>query len=167
MQQVNYTDYLKETYECLTSGGLFLNTRGDKDNSMVIGWGGVNVYWGKPVFIVPVRYSRFTHDQLEKNPCFTVSVPMGVDLKKALGFCGSKSGRDYDKFKECGLTSQNASTVDAPIIGECTLHYECKVVYKQDMDPAKLDKQIDESMYSDKDYHTMYYGEITACYTTP
>ena len=76
--------------------------------------------------MVPVRKSRYTHGLIEKSGEFTVSVPLNKDLKDALMFCGTKSGRDYDKFKECNLTPIPGKEIDTPVIGECQLHYECK-----------------------------------------
>jgi flavin reductase (DIM6/NTAB) family NADH-FMN oxidoreductase RutF len=163
MKPVPYNQYLKEVDEHL-KGGVFLTTGHDKINTMIIGWGGVNIYWGKPIFIVPVRKSRHTHNIIEQTGEFTVSIPMGKDLSSAINFCGTKSGRDYDKFKECGLTATPAQKINTPIIGECTLHYECKVVYKQDLIPENLQKDIHEKWYPD--YHTLYFGEIIACYET-
>ncbi len=164
LKDVPYNQFIQEVNRKLTSGGIFLNTAEEKANTMVIGWGGINVFWGKPVFIVPVRKSRFTHRLLEDSGEFTVSVPLDSDgdLKSVLAFCGSKSGKDYDKFEECGITPAPAKIVNTPIVGECSLHYECKVVYKQDLIPENLNKGINEKWYPD--YHTLYFGEILACY---
>ncbi|SHF92884.1 Flavin reductase like domain-containing protein [Caldanaerobius fijiensis DSM 17918] len=164
IKEVPYNQYIAEVNKQLTSGGLFLTSKGDKVNTMVIGWGGITFFWGKPIFIVPVRLSRYTHQQIEKSNEFTVSVPMGDSLKEALRFCGSRSGRDYDKFKECNLTALPGQKVSTPIIKECSLHYECKVVYKQDMIPENLATELNQKWYPD--YHTMYFGEIVACYLT-
>lgn len=164
IKEVPYDMYIKEVNQKLKTKGLFLVTRAEKNNAMIIGWGGIAYFWGKPIFIVPVRKSRFTHIQIEKTGEFTVNVPLNEDLKKATAFCGSKSGRDFDKFKECGLTAIHGKEIDTPIIGECSLHYECKVVYKQDMLQENLDKDLDKRWYPD--YHTMYFGEIVSCYLT-
>lgn len=164
MKEVAYNQYLKEVDQHLRRGGIFLTTGHDKINTMVIGWGGINIYWGKPIFIVPVRKSRYTHGILEQTGEFTLSIPMGKDLSKELAFCGTKSGRDYDKFKECKLTPVAAQKIKTPIIKECTLHYECNVIYKQDLIPENLDRDINEKWYPD--YHTLYFGEILACYET-
>lgn len=164
MNNVPYNKYLKEVDKYLKRGGLFLTSGHDKVNTMVVGWGGINVYWGKPIFIAPVRKSRHTHSFIEETGEFTISLPINTDLSAALAFCGSKSGRDYNKFKECNLTPVPAQKVGAPIIGECSVHYECKVIYKQDLIPENLDSYINEKFYPD--YHTLYFGEIIACYET-
>ena len=46
------------------------------------------------------------------------------------------------------------------------IHYECKIVYRSAMNPARLDKNCDKAIYPQKDYHTHYFGEILACYET-
>ena len=163
-RNVPYDRYLKEVTHYLTHGGIFLTTKGEKNNSMIIGWGGITYFWNKPIFLVPVRASRYTYPVLNSTGFFTVSIPLERELKKAIAFCGSKSGRDFDKLKECGLTPVPGKTVPVPVIGECSLHHECRVVYKQAMDRAFLDKEIDEKCYPD--YHTMFYGEILASYVT-
>ncbi|NMA96344.1 MAG: flavin reductase family protein [Clostridiales bacterium] len=162
-RDIPYNEYILEVNESLTSGGIFLNTKDEKVNSMVIGWGGVTTFWGKPIFIVPVRQSRYTHKQLQNTGEFTISVPLDDSLQKALDFCGTKSGRDYDKLKECGITALDPKVIKTPIIGECKLHYECKVVYQQDLIPENLIEEIDKRWYPD--YHTLFFGEILACYT--
>lgn len=165
-KHVHYDQYLQEITYHLTHGGIFLNTFSEKDNTMIIGWGGITYYWNKPIFLVPVRTSRYTWKALNDTGVFTVSVPLGVDLKKEIAFCGGKSGRDFDKFQELNLTAIPGKKVSAPIVGECTLHYECKVVLKQTMDPSLLDASVKERHYKDGDFHTMFYGEIVDCYTT-
>lgn len=110
-----------------------------------------------------VRKSRFTYRIIEKASSFTINVPID-DLTEALNFCGTKSGRDFDKFEECNLIAIPAQKVDAPIINISGFHYECKIVYKSEMNPDFLCEEYRESVYADNDYHTFYFGEIVACY---
>lgn len=133
---------------------------------MTMGWGGFNFYWRKPLFVAPVRHVRFTHQLLEKNGQFTVCVPkqpLDSNMKSALQICGTKSGRDIDKWAECGLVQQNAKEVNVPIVGGCGIIVECKVVYKQDFDTSIMPPDI-QAMYQTDGTHTLYYGEIVACY---
>lgn len=163
--KVNFTENLERGMESLRTQGAFLIVRsGEKIDTMTIGWGNVGYVWNRPIFTVMVRKSRYTHELIENSDNFTVSIPLNKNLKSALTVCGSKSGRDIDKFKECNLTLENSKKVDTPIISECELHYECKIVYKQEMNSALLSKNIVESSYKDGDYHTLYYGEIVETY---
>ncbi|MDS1029763.1 flavin reductase family protein [Bacillota bacterium LX-D] len=161
---LKYNELAAELLEQLPKGAFLTVKNQDKTNTMIIGWGNIGYIWKKPIFTVLVRYSRYTYPLLEKAQEFTVSVPLKKDLKKAIAFCGSKSGRDFDKFKECNLTLEPGKVLETPIIGECELHYECKVIYQQAMEPALLDKDCKTSMYPEGDYHVMYFGEIVACY---
>ena len=66
----------------------------------------------------------------------------------------------------CNLEIANGRTVVSPIIKVSGIHYECKIVLKSAMNAAFLDKEYDKSLYPQKDYHTLYFGEILACYET-
>lgn len=164
IKDVKYYQYLPELLEQLPKGAFLTVKAGDKLNTMTIGWGNVGYVWQKPIFMVAVRYSRYTYQLLEKSKEFTVSIPLKADLKKALGYCGTRSGRDVDKFKECGLIAEKGQVISTPIIGQCDLHYECKVVYQQAMEPALVSSQIQQTCYPQGDYHVLYFGEIVACY---
>ncbi|MFL0266592.1 flavin reductase family protein [Candidatus Clostridium radicumherbarum] len=162
---VNFTQRLEEAMNYLHKQGAFLTVKsGDKTNTMTISWGNIGFEWNKPIFTVLVRKSRYTYELIENSNEFTISIPLNNDLRKALGFYGSKSGRDINKYEECPLTLEPGKSVSTPVIGECELHYECKIVYKQKMDPHMLSEEIKNISYKDDDYHTIYYGEIVNCY---
>lgn len=153
-----------------TSKGILLTTKADgKVNSMTIGWGFLGIQWAKPIFVVLVRQSRHTKKMLDENPEFTVNIPLGAIDKNILGVCGTKSGRDMDKIAELGLTLEEGETVSVPAIKELPLTLECKVIYKQDQDPKAITPEDDTRFYAkgtanEGDYHTAYYGQITAAY---
>lgn len=131
---------------------------------MTIGWASFGIVWNKPILMVMVRKSRHSYGIIEKADNFTVSVPVNMDLKKALTYCGTYSGRDVDKFKEMNLNLKKSKKVDTPIIKECNYHYECKIVFKQDMDPKELKEDIRTKNYPIDDFHTLYFGEIVESY---
>lgn len=165
MKKVDFKKYSPQVMEQMSKNGVFLNTKqGDRINTMTIGWGTIGVFWGKPVFTVAVRVSRHTYDLINGSGEFTVSVPMDDKLKKALAFCGSKSGRSVDKFAECGISSKDGISVNSPCIEECALHYECKVIYKQSMEPGLILSDAVLKFYSGGDFHMVFYGEIQGCY---
>lgn len=166
MEKVDFRKYAPVVMEKLAGRGAFLNARhGDEMNTMTIGWGLIGVVWSKPIFTVAVRYSRHTYKLIDSSGEFVVSVPLDDSLNKALAFCGSRSGRDVDKFAECGLTPVGGMVAKAPLIAECGLHYECRVVYRQAMEPVSVsqDSGIKEKFYRNNDYHVLYYGEIVNC----
>lgn len=166
MKTINYNELSKEMLEQLEKGAFLTVKNKDKVNTMTIGWGSIGYIWNRPVFTVLVRYSRFTHELLENTDEFTVSVPTKSNLSKALGICGTQSGRDLDKINAADLTLQKSLSLETPIIKECGLHFECKIVHKQSMEPGLLDEDIKTDKYSDNDYHVIYYGEIVESYQT-
>lgn len=165
IEELDYNNrYLLQALQQMPAGAFLTTRLGDKINTMTIGWGAVGFIWGHPVLIVAVRRSRHTYEIIDKSGEFTVSFPLGHNLKRELEICGTRSGRDIDKFQACTLTPQPGRKVETPVIGECLLHYECKVIYKQPMEPDLVRKDIDQRFYGNKDYHTIYYGKIVACY---
>ena len=166
-RKVNAFDYAKEIMEALPKGILITTKAEDKVNTMTIGWGTLGIEWGRPIFISYVREHRYTYEMLEKNPEFTINIPLGEVEKKILSVCGTKSGRDMDKIHELGLTLEESEMISVPGLKELPLTLECKVIYKQAQDLSKLETSYKEKYYSDDipgDYHIAYYGEIVNAY---
>ncbi len=158
---VPYSYQFAETMDQLDGDGLLLaaSKPSGESNAMTIGWGTIGVIWGRPIFTVLVRPSRFTYQFIEASGAFTVNVPT-PEMRDFVIFCGTKSGRDYDKFTHFQMTVTPGQTVNAVTIDACPLIYECKVVQKNDINPATLDPKIISRFYSQGDFHRVYYGEI-------
>ena len=165
---VHYNTYMQETQCLLPDPGLLLVTAGKdgKPNAMAIGWGVIGFIWGKPIFTVLVRPSRYTYRLLEESDSFTVCVPARAHTQ-IVTFCGTKSGRDHDKFKECDLEVLPSLRVSAPGIAGFPLIYECRIVHTNDVIPANLAEEIKSSAYPKGDFHRLYYGEIMAVRALP
>jgi flavin reductase (DIM6/NTAB) family NADH-FMN oxidoreductase RutF len=163
MKRVDYMKVAPEAMEQIGIGAFLTVKAGDALNTMTIGWATIGHVWSKPIMMVAVRLSRHTFTIIEQADDFTVSIP-SVDLSDELTFCGTKSGRDHDKFEVCKLQTAPGQLVTSPIVNVPGLHYECKIVYKSAMDPAFLDQAYDTGIYPAKDYHTLYFGEIVDCY---
>lgn len=162
--EVNWTDYFRQTMSVMRTDGLLLVSSGkDGPNVMTIGWGSMGSIWGRPMFLVMVRPSRFTHGCLERNGDFTVNVPP-ASLSEVVAYCGMVSGRDRDKFKEKHLTPVRSKRVRSPIIRECVVHYECQTVHKNMVVPDALTGEIRSASYPAGDFHDIYFGEILAVY---
>ena len=146
--------------------GIFLTAKaGGKVNTMMIGWGTVGRIWNRPAFIAYVRTTRFTREMLDKNPEFTVNVPVNSYDKEALRVLGTLSGRDLDKIKELGLTLVEPEVISVPGIKEYPLTLECRVLYRQEQEADKLPEDIRGQFYSvETEDHVVYYGEIAAAY---
>jgi flavin reductase (DIM6/NTAB) family NADH-FMN oxidoreductase RutF len=145
--------------------GLLLVTLGadGKPNVMTIGWGTIGAIWARPMFIVLVRPSRHSYTLIEQVSDFTVNV-LPKELAAAARLCGGVSGRGHDKFKEAHLTPVPSREVRAPVIKECVVHYECRIVNRTDFPPDNLAQSMRESFYRQGDFHRVYFGEIVACY---
>ncbi len=165
-REIKYNEDLDIVLDQIRKGAFLTVKSGDKLNTMTIGWATFGIIWNKPILMVLVRKSRHTHEIIENASDFTVSVPVNKDLKKALSFCGSYSGRDIDKIKEAKLTTKKAVSVDTPIIKECNYHYECKILFKLHMNEENLHEDIVKSSYPIGDYHTLYFGQILKSYKT-
>ena len=143
-----------------------LLTAGDRSglNTMTIGWCQLGRLWSVPVCTVFVRPERYTYQFMESRDYFTVSV-LPPELKKITAFCGSRSGRDVDKVKECGLTVR-CGAGDAPFFDEAEWVLVCRKLYAQDMDPAAmLDGEIILPYYGEKGgWHRMYVGQVVEAY---
>lgn len=164
-EKVDTFKYVREMNEVLKGDGLFLVSGGKdgKRNIMTIGWGFLGTMWSRPIFIVAVRHSRHTYRLMEESKDWTVCVP-AKGMEAALEFCGTKSGRDLDKLKECRLTAKKGIEVDAPYIEECPIHIECTTVFKTDMKPGQLEAGIEKEMYKTRDFHMIYMGEVKGVY---
>lgn len=153
----------------LDDGGAFLMA-GDGKNPMTIGWAQAGVVWGKPVLTVFVRGSRYSHALLDGG-VFTVSFPHEGTMRRELGFCGSKSGRDTDKLAALNLTVSPAKAVPGSVLDGCAFHFECRELFRANSDLTKMDPAILARYYGGKtdetgDPHTILFGEILAAYRT-
>ena len=163
-RKIEAFDYAKEILEAVGKGVLMTTCADGQVDTMTIGWGTMGIQWGKPIFIAYVRESRYTKKLVDKNGEFTINIPYGAYDKNILGFCGTKSGRDVDIIKELDLTLEAGETVSVPAIKELPLTLECKVIYKQEQEKEAIAPFAMERYYAAGDFHTAYYGEITAAY---
>ncbi len=172
-EKINITDYANLITKALPKG-ILLNTRADKFNSMVIGWGHIGTLWGKPTFHVYVRQGRFTRGQLDKSGEFSVSVPLDKPDPVINKICGWQSGINIDKVKEAGLDLVEPEIIHTPGIRQYPLTIECRVLYAQKQDLSLIPQDIRDKAYpqdvdgtypmANRDAHTMYVGEIVDAY---
>ena len=100
--------------------------RGPEDwNIITIAWTGT-LCSNPPMCYVSVRPERHSHQLLMRDMEFVINLTT-TSMARATDWCGVRSGRDYNKFAETGLTPGRASVVSAPIIEESPLNIECRV----------------------------------------
>ena len=105
----------------LISCGIF----GGKINLLTVSWLGT-ICSDPPMCYISVRPNRFSHEMISETGEFVINLTT-ADMAKATDWCGVKSGRDHDKFKECALTPVPATIVQCPIVSEAPISIECKV----------------------------------------
>ena len=100
---------------------------GDMKNSNIItvAWTGI-INTNPAMCYISVRPERFSHELIKKNGEFVINLTT-KELARTTDWCGVKSGRDFDKFKEMGLTKEKATIVKSPMIAESPISVECKV----------------------------------------
>ena len=165
MKDLDYMEIAEDAIAKIKKGAFLTVQAGNRRNVMTIGWAQFGWIWQKPIMMVAVRSSRHTFGIIEQAGDFTVTVPKG-GMAKEIALCGTKSGREMDKFQAAGLETGKTRKAASPIIKAPGYHFECRIVYKSAMNPAFLDKGYDNALYPQKDYHTLYFGEIVACYQT-
>ena len=123
-------------------------------NIITVAWAGT--VCSDPVMLsISVRPERYSYDIIRTSGEFVVNLTTR-SLARAADYCGVRSGRDVDKWKETGLTPISAFKVSAPLIGESPISLECQVrqvlelgshhmflaeVVVVDVDPAYLDEK--------------------------
>ncbi|HVP92721.1 MAG TPA: flavin reductase family protein [Acidobacteriota bacterium] len=170
----NLEEPVAETMRKLNDPGLLLvstNKHGE-NNVMAIGWGLIGVFFGKHVFLVSIDPSCYTHKFIEETGEFTVNVPQ-EGMNEIVKYCGEVSGREHEKFSECKLSLLKSRVVRPPVIGQCKLHYECRVVHKIDVIPRltplrffvrSIIAKVKGFLYLRGNYCSLYFGEILAVY---
>ena len=96
-----------------------------KDNIITVAWAGT-VCTNPPMVSISVRPSRFSYEMIRKTGEFVINLTT-EKLAFATDYCGVRSGRDVDKFKEMKLTKEKADFVKAPMIAESPVSIECRV----------------------------------------
>ena len=116
-----------------------------KTNVITLAWS-MPVSINPPIVVMSIAPKRYSHRLIEETKEFVINIPT-MDIVRETLFCGRRSGRICDKFKETRLTLLPAKMVKPPIIKECVAHLECK-----------LDQQITVGD------HTLFIGRVITAY---
>ena len=96
-----------------------------RDDIITVAWTGT-VCTNPPMVSISIRPERYSYHMIRETGEFVINLTT-EELAFATDYCGVKSGRDVDKFKETGLTREKAEKVKAPMIAEAPVSIECKV----------------------------------------
>ncbi len=163
--EVVFWDYASEILHRLQHGGVLCSVvdRAGRQNLLTLGWGLIGpAYHERPIFAIAVTPLRYSWRFLEEVPEFVISVPDDT-LYAAVALCGSRSGRNTDKFATAGLTRVSSTHVRAPSILECPLNIECSVTASvapphQLLTPEHRQHPLDQQ-------HTIYFAQVLGTYT--
>ena len=97
----------------------------ERSNLITVAWAGT-ICSDPPMLSISVRPERFSHAMIRESMEFTVNLTT-ADMARATDWIGVRSGRDYDKWAETGLTPLPGQAVACPCVAESPLSIECRV----------------------------------------
>ena len=103
----------------------------DKSNIITVGWTGI-LNTNPPIVYISVRPSRYSYNLIKESKEYVINLTT-KDLVRAVDWCGVKTGEKLDKFKEMQLHKEKANFVKCPMIKECPVSIECKVIEEKDL----------------------------------
>ena len=124
--------------------------RAGNDNILTIAWTGT-ICSNPPMLSISVRKERNSYPMIHETGEFVVNLTT-EDLVFATDYCGVKSGRDVDKWKEMNLTRESGEVVKAPMIKESPVNIECRVTEEKDLGSHVMFLAEVVSVHVDKAY---------------
>ena len=135
---------------------LTCTDKAGKANIITLAWT-MPVSTNPPLLAVGIAPRRYSHMLIQETKEFTINIPTMEYVKETL-FCGRRSGREFDKFKETKFTPLPAKTVKAPIIKECIAHIECKLYRRVTAGDHSLFIGEIQAAYADENAFTTKYN---------
>ena len=120
------------------------------DNIITVAWTGT-ICTNPPMVYISVRPSRYSYKMLKKTGEFVINLTT-EELAFATDYCGVRSGRDVDKFKEAHLTKEPAQFVKAPMIKESPVSIECRVTEVKELGSHHMFLAQVVAVHADEDY---------------
>ena len=119
-----------------------------KDNIITVAWAGT-VCTNPPMVSISVRPERYSYHMLKESGEFVINLTT-EELCRAADYCGVKSGRDVDKFRELGLKKEEAFVVGAPMIGQSPVNIECRVTKVEELGSHHMFLARVEAVHADE-----------------
>jgi flavin reductase (DIM6/NTAB) family NADH-FMN oxidoreductase RutF len=127
-------------------------------NTMTASWGAFGNIWGKDAaffFIRPSRYTKGFVDAAERLSLCTLP----ETYRRELNYLGTASGRDEDKIAKAGLHLLYEDVV--PYFEEANRVFICRKMYAKPFEAeAFIDSSLRDTVYPERDYHTLYAAEV-------
>lgn len=163
MKRINIESLDLNAYNLIAKDWMLITAGNEKKyNTMTASWGQLGSLWGhgggKSVTTIYIRPQRYTKEFVDNNDYFSLTF-FNEEYREALNYLGSHSGKNEDKVSKTNLSP--AFDLKAPYFKEAKLVLICRKLYKQDIKEENfIDKSVISDSYPNKDFHTMYIGEI-------
>lgn len=164
LKEINVSSLSVKPFEKIGKEWMLI-TAGNEErhNTMTASWGGLGVLFGKDVSFIFVRPQRYTKEFVDSNDGYSLCF-FDESYREALNLCGTVSGRDVNKDEKCGFTVDCCEGV--PYYKEANLVIICKKIFRQPMqESAFIDKELVNRIYSAKDFHDIYVGEVVKAFS--
>ena len=164
MKEISVSELQLNPYQKIAKEWMLI-TAGDEAsgyNTMTASWGHLGSLWNKPTAICYVRPQRYTKEFIDRESYYTLCF-FPEEFHKALGYLGTKSGRDEDKVAKVGLT---------PVFGEGYTYFAeaelvlvCRTLYQAPLKEEYFrDAAVMDANYPERDFHDLYIGAIEKVY---
>ena len=143
----------------LFGAGIFVTCGRKTTNVMVAHTGAVGKLWGREVFILPIKSSKYSYQIVTETKSFALNAPLR-DMRDEIARCDVTSGFTHNKIEELGLHVKRARAIDAYVLGKNAVVVECKTIAV--VPPEAVKAEID-GLITDRS-HTLFIGEPVECY---
>ena len=127
-------------------------------NTMTCSWGHLGSLWNLPTAIRYVRPQRYTREFIDREERYTLCF-FPEQHKRALGYLGTKSGRDEDKVAAVGLAPVHGDGYT--YFAEASLVLVCRTLYQAPLQAECFrDAAVMDKTYPSRDFHDLYIGHI-------
>ena len=159
MKEIAFSQLNMNPYEKIGREWMLCTAGGEGDyNTMTCSWGHLGCLWNLPTAVCYVRPQRYTKDFIDREEKYTLCF-FSEEYKKALGYLGTKSGRDEDKVAAVGLTPGHED--GCTYFAEASLVLICRTLYQAPLTEESFrDKEVMDKTYPDRDFHDLYIGHI-------
>lgn len=160
-REITPSEFISSPFDLIGRDWILITAPDNKKesgaNAMTASWGGLGILWNKPVATVYVRPQRYSYDLCEKSDRISLGF-LPDEYRDAMKYCGTHSGKDTDKLRDCSL---GCTTVDGvPVIAQAKLVMICKKAYADNIKKECFIDQDHLKHYSADDFHRFYILEI-------